>query len=239
VAEKEDRGANPTSEESGTGSAQPEILQGIALYHVFADSVKTDQRYFRNRASEVFLEEVAASIGDRALKISKDSIFWRARLGGEKESVTGDGVRWEEDRPHQTEGMKPIPNWLSEGRANPRGIRYLHDCSGCFRRERVRRVGLSPTGKRRLITAHVGSRRAGFLAISCVPGRLRDPNAGFFENADTIPHLTLSGRSCSPASTVATPHVLAQTGVHSIPRLLDVVRTRYMVYPPCLIPKDS
>lgn len=126
MAEKEDRGANRTSEESGTGSAQPEILQGIALYHVFADSVKTDQRYFRNRASEVFLEEVAASIGDRALKISKDSIFWRARLGGEKESVTGDGVRWEEDRPHQAEGMKPIPNWLSEGRANPRGIPYLY-----------------------------------------------------------------------------------------------------------------
>src|SRR5262249_9766991 len=33
-------------------------------------------------------------------------------------------------------------------------FRYLHDCSDCFRRERNRRVGLAPTGKRRLVTAH-------------------------------------------------------------------------------------
>ena len=33
-------------------------------------------------------------------------------------------------------------------------FRYLHDCSGCFRLERSGRVGLAPTGKRRLVTAH-------------------------------------------------------------------------------------
>src|SRR5207342_2252305 len=32
-------------------------------------------------------------------------------------------------------------------------FRYLHGCSGCFRLERCR-VGLAPTGKRRLVTAH-------------------------------------------------------------------------------------
>jgi hypothetical protein len=36
-------------------------------------------------------------------------------------------------------------------------FRYLHDCSDCFRRERNRRVGLAPTGKRRLFTAHADS----------------------------------------------------------------------------------
>ena len=35
--------------------------------------------------------------------------------------------------------------------------RYLHDCSDCFRLEQVRRVGLAPTGKRRLVTAHANS----------------------------------------------------------------------------------
>src|SRR5208337_444822 len=44
-------------------------------------------------------------------------------------------------------------SWHAIRRLQP--FRYLHDCSGCFRRERVRRVGLSPTGKRRLVTAHV------------------------------------------------------------------------------------
>ena len=47
-------------------------------------------------------------------------------------------------------------SWHAIRRLQP--FRYLHDCSGCFRRERVRRVGLAPTGKRRLVTAHVGSR---------------------------------------------------------------------------------
>jgi hypothetical protein len=36
-------------------------------------------------------------------------------------------------------------------------FRRLHACPGCFRLERFRRVGLAPTGKRRLLTAHVGS----------------------------------------------------------------------------------
>ena len=46
-------------------------------------------------------------------------------------------------------------SWHAIRRLQP--FRYLHDCSGCFRRERVRRVGLAPTGKRRLVTAHVES----------------------------------------------------------------------------------
>src|SRR6478736_3945941 len=39
-------------------------------------------------------------------------------------------------------------------------FRYLHDCSDRFRRERCRRVGLAPTGKRRLCTAHADSSRS-------------------------------------------------------------------------------
>src|SRR5580658_10447508 len=39
-------------------------------------------------------------------------------------------------------------------------LRYLHDCSGCFRLERSGRVGLAPTGKRRLVTAHANSGRS-------------------------------------------------------------------------------
>src|SRR3954447_20805595 len=37
-------------------------------------------------------------------------------------------------------------------------FRLLHASSGCFRRERLRRVGLAPTGKRRLVTAHPHTR---------------------------------------------------------------------------------
>src|SRR3954453_8677198 len=43
-------------------------------------------------------------------------------------------------------------------------FRYLHDFSDRFRRERFRRVGLAPTGKRRLCTAHAVSRHFEFSA---------------------------------------------------------------------------
>ena len=36
-------------------------------------------------------------------------------------------------------------------------LRYLHDCSDCFRLEQIRRVGFAPTEKRRLCTAHAKS----------------------------------------------------------------------------------
>jgi hypothetical protein len=49
-------------------------------------------------------------------------------------------------------------------------IRHLHDCSGCFRWS-VRRVGLAPTGKRRLVKAHTycGHSRTSALDASVGP----------------------------------------------------------------------
>ena len=39
-------------------------------------------------------------------------------------------------------------------------LRYLHDCSDCFRLEQNRRVGFAPTEKRRLCTAHARRRHS-------------------------------------------------------------------------------
>jgi hypothetical protein len=39
-------------------------------------------------------------------------------------------------------------------------LRYLHDCSDCFRLLQNRRVGLAPTEKRRLCTAHANTSRS-------------------------------------------------------------------------------
>ena len=41
-------------------------------------------------------------------------------------------------------------------------LRYLHDCSDCFRLEQHRRVGFAPTEKRRLCTAHARTRHSRF-----------------------------------------------------------------------------
>jgi hypothetical protein len=48
-------------------------------------------------------------------------------------------------------------------------LRYLHDCSDCFRLEQHRRVGLSPTGKRRLCTAHTQSGSSAFYLGRVIP----------------------------------------------------------------------
>ena len=44
-------------------------------------------------------------------------------------------------------------------------LRYLHDCSDCFRLEQHRRVGFTPTEKRRLCTAHARKRPSHISAV--------------------------------------------------------------------------
>ena len=103
---------------------------GLESYNAFAQSVKTELRFVRSKSSDQFLEEVRASCATRKLTIPKDRVFWRARLGCEYEDVTihepDITVVYPEERPYGRDGMKPIPNWSGEGRANPRGIPALY-----------------------------------------------------------------------------------------------------------------
>jgi hypothetical protein len=107
--------------------------RGWERYRQFAESVKTDLRYIRRKEASDFLDRVLASSGNRKLKIPEGSIYWRARLGCESEEVADNDdddsdirVVHDEDRPYSRDKMKPISNWQSEGRANPRGIPYLY-----------------------------------------------------------------------------------------------------------------
>ncbi len=104
--------------------------RGWESYRQFAQSVKADLRYVRSKPASGFLEEVLASCESRKLTIPKGSFFWRARLGCEDEVITDAGgditVSHIEERPYGREQLKPISNWQSEGRANPRGIPNLY-----------------------------------------------------------------------------------------------------------------
>ena len=101
-------------------------------YGEFAQSVKSDLRYVRSPSTNAFLEEVLASSARRKLVIPTNSIYWRARLGCDLVEVTqtddegGTTAVYDEDRPYAASEMKPISNWQSEGRANPRGIPCLY-----------------------------------------------------------------------------------------------------------------
>jgi hypothetical protein len=99
-------------------------------FRQFAESAKSKFRYVRGTTEDSFLREVAAASGNRRITIAQGEPFWRARLGCEQEvlsSQTGVVVTtWQEDRPYAPDKMKPVSNWQSEGRANPRGSPYLY-----------------------------------------------------------------------------------------------------------------
>src|SRR5579883_3243042 len=99
-------------------------------YQSFAQSVKTNLRYVRDSTVNNFLSDILTTCTNRKFHIARGDVYWRARLGCEYERVTSDGenmqISWDEERPYKEEGMKPVPNWRSENRANPLGIPYLY-----------------------------------------------------------------------------------------------------------------
>jgi hypothetical protein len=105
--------------------------KGFHSYRQFAESVQSDLRFIRSRVADDFLHELLTIYATRRkFTVSEGTTFWRARLGSERrQSVDDSGdphvVRIEEE-PYAPEGMKPISNWQSEGRANPRGIPCLY-----------------------------------------------------------------------------------------------------------------
>ena len=98
--------------------------EGWDGYRRFAETVKADLRYVRSKDGNDFLRTVLATYRSRKLIIRQEHTYWRARLGFEHEEVTKKLT----DRivPYAPSGMKPVSNWLSEGRVNPRGIPSLY-----------------------------------------------------------------------------------------------------------------
>lgn len=103
-------------------------------YDDFAKSVRTELRYVRSPAADEFLETLPATGSSREVRMKAGAKLWRAQLGQDvrtvyrtvEESNEEIEIEEEEDAPHAPSRMKPIPNWLVEGRANPRGIPYLY-----------------------------------------------------------------------------------------------------------------
>jgi hypothetical protein len=104
--------------------------EGWESYNLFEESVKNDLRFVRSKPSEQFLNDVRGSCPSRKIVVPKSRAFWRARLGCEYEDIEREyeaiSVVTPEERPYDRNGMKPIPNWRGEGRANPRGIPVLY-----------------------------------------------------------------------------------------------------------------
>jgi hypothetical protein len=98
--------------------------EGWDSYRQFAERVKAHLRYVRSKEDHVFLDTVFNIYSSRKLTIPKGRTYWRARLGCPHKvtkNLTDRIVLW---RPYSQKDMKPISNWLSEGRVNPRVCRF-------------------------------------------------------------------------------------------------------------------
>lgn len=112
------------------GASFGPAMDGFIKYQIYTEAVKTKLQYFRDSIADDVLNIVLSTCRNRQITIQKGDLYWRAQLGCKKEFVTyrDGGFSWDQEEyfPYNQDRMKPISNWQSEGRANPRGIPYLY-----------------------------------------------------------------------------------------------------------------
>ncbi len=98
-------------------------------YRNFDQAVRRNLRYVRGLAQEDFLQEVLETSPTRRLLLTKDMYpggLWRAQLGHAWREVEKDGKVHSVPCTYPKSRMKPIPEKVSDGRANPEGIACLY-----------------------------------------------------------------------------------------------------------------
>lgn len=90
----------------------------------FDKSVRRELRYVRTAEQEMFVDTVLSTSHTRSATLPKGSVLWHAQLGHDWRPEGDEG---EEYRcAHRNKRMKPDPDKVTDGRANPRGIAYLY-----------------------------------------------------------------------------------------------------------------
>jgi hypothetical protein len=93
----------------------------------FADSVKHGRRFIYEERVQQFLDALTETSVSRIVDIQKEAVFWRAQLGYQLRTFDK-GEPEEEERPSPwfEDRMVPLPKFVGDGRANPRGVAYLY-----------------------------------------------------------------------------------------------------------------
>jgi hypothetical protein len=94
------------------------------IFQKFRKEVVRQRRYFWSKASEQFLDAVAASSRRRIKQAPAGQRYWRAQLGHRMELDKKSGERVLS--PHPEERMRPFSDRAIEGRLNPKGIPCLY-----------------------------------------------------------------------------------------------------------------
>jgi hypothetical protein len=98
-------------------------------YRNFDHAVRRKLRYVRGVAHDEFLQAVLETGVRRQLSLTNNTYLegvWRAQLGNCWREVEKDGKVQRVPYPYPKSRMKPIPEKVSDGRANPKGITCLY-----------------------------------------------------------------------------------------------------------------
>jgi hypothetical protein len=104
-------------------------FNSIEDYRDFERAVRRELRYVRRTAHDDFLETVLATSHTRELSLKKGGhlgVLWRAQIGHDWREVEEDGHVYSVECPYPRERMKPIPDKVPDGRANPKAIPCLY-----------------------------------------------------------------------------------------------------------------
>jgi hypothetical protein len=98
-------------------------------YRSFDHAVRRQLRYVRGVAHDEFLQAVLETGVRRQLLVTNNTYLhgvWRAQLGNCWSEVEKEGKVHRVPSPYPKTRMKPIPEKVSDGRANPKGIACLY-----------------------------------------------------------------------------------------------------------------
>lgn len=103
-------------------------------YRKFDQAARRELRYVRGNDQEDFLRTVLETSRPRRLSLTNGMYravggVWRAQLGHCWNEVEKDGKVHKIPCPFTKKRMKPDPDKVSDGRANPRGIACLYICT--------------------------------------------------------------------------------------------------------------
>jgi hypothetical protein len=104
-------------------------FKSTKAYLNFDRAVRRQLRYVRGVAHDNFLQAVLETGVRRQLSVTPNTYYgglWRAQLGNLWKNVKKDGKVQRVPCPYARKRMKPIPDKVSDGRANPKGITCLY-----------------------------------------------------------------------------------------------------------------
>ena len=113
---------------SAQGSRARPAFKSWDSYRTFAKGVQQEQRFAQNAESQKFLTALRKTSRGRLKRLQQGHVLCRAQIGHGWDPIYFDGEELDDSvpGPFKPERMVPDPQYVGDGRANPRGIAYMY-----------------------------------------------------------------------------------------------------------------